>query len=109
MNKIQVKRILVVNLSNIGDVILTLPSIDLIKGNFPKARITMLLSPKVKSLFEPDERIDNLIVYDKHNPFKQKINLTFDLRKYKFDMILDFRHTAFPVFLSAKYKSPIFF
>jgi len=107
MSKETIKEILIINLSNIGDVILTLPSIDLIRGNFPKAKLTMLVGPKAKSLFEKDPHIENLIIYDKHKSFKEKIKLTLNLKKYNFDMILDFRHTAFPIFVNARYKSPI--
>ena len=106
--KTDIKKILIINLSNIGDVILTLPSLDLIKGNFPEAKITMLVGPKAKSLFESDSRIDDFIIYNKQGSFKEKISLTLSLRRCNFDMVLDLRHTAIPLFLNARYRSPIF-
>jgi heptosyltransferase-2 len=102
-----IEKILIINLSNIGDVVLTLPAVDLIKGNFPEAKLTMLVGPKAKGLFELDSRIDDLIIYDKYKSIKSKISLSMHLRRYNFDMVLDFRHTAFPLFLNAPYKSPV--
>ena len=103
----ETKNILVISLSNIGDVVLTLPVIDTLKENFPNARINVIVGPKVPELLDNDFRI-NLIVYDKRIPFKGKIGFLIYLMKQKFDVIVDLRQSGFPFLLKARYKTSAF-
>ena len=52
LNKSEVKKILLVSLTNIGDVILTFPVIDILKKDFPSAK----LLPKNLSLLGQSPR-----------------------------------------------------
>jgi len=100
-----VKKILFITLSNIGDAVLTLPSLDLIKNNFPQGLITLLVSARSKELFLNDPQIDKLIVYDKHASIFSKLKLFGQLDRERFDIIVDLRNTLFGLLLPARYKT----
>ncbi len=61
----KVKRILVVNLSNIGDAILTTPVIQALRRSFPKAHLAVLVGPRAFGVFKKDRRINKKIIYER--------------------------------------------
>jgi len=103
-----VNKILFITLSNIGDAILTLPVLDSLKENFPESKITAIVGLRPKEIFENNPLINRLIVYDKHARLKEKIKLFYELKKEKFDIVVDLRNSFFGAFLPAKYKTSPF-
>ncbi|MDP2939243.1 MAG: glycosyltransferase family 9 protein [Candidatus Omnitrophota bacterium] len=108
LEKSGVKKILFITLSNIGDCILTLPVMDALKKNFPNAKFYVLVGPKARELFVNDPKIEKIIIYDKQKPWQDKAKLTLDLRKEKFDIIVDLRNSAFALLLKARLKTTPF-
>lgn len=102
-----INKILFITLSNLGDVILTLPVLDILKFNFPQSKITVMTDIRSEDVFKFDPQIGRLIIYDKHSPLKEKIRLAISLRKERYDLVVDLRNTAFGLFLSPKYRTPI--
>ena len=95
--KNDVRKILVISLSNLGDVILTTPVFSVLKGQFPKAFLSVVTGPKAEPLLEGSCTVDEVIVYDKKNlNFFQKIKFVFELRKKHFDLVIDLRNTLIP-------------
>lgn len=107
IDKTRVKKILVISLSNLGDIILSFPVIDILRRDFDQADLSIMVGPKGKSLLIDNPRIDHLYIYDKHMPFKNKIRWAAELRKQRFDFIVDLRHTFFPLFLMPRYRTPL--
>lgn len=108
INKVQIKRILVITLSNIGDIILTTPVIRVLSNEFPGSRIDVMVGPNGKGIFDKDPRIFKLVVYDKHTSIAEKRRLQLKLRKLKYDLVVDLRNTVLPLLLAPKYRtSPI--
>ena len=104
----QIKKILVISLSNIGDIILTTPVISSLRARFPESRLAVLVGPKGVPIFEKSETIDEVIVFDKQvSPWK-KFLLVMALRRKKFDLVVDIRNTAIPFFLWPKYRTSFF-
>ncbi len=103
----QIKKILVITLSNIGDVILTTPVIRVLKKNFPKSYFVIMCSAKAKDIFLSDPCVNKVIEYNKHIKLLNKLYLALELRKERFDIVVDLRHTLFPLFLGSKYKTSI--
>ncbi len=59
---------IVVRMPNwIGDAVMAIPVIHLIKKSFPQSRVTIVGKPAILELFEADSMIDHRIVYDKRN------------------------------------------
>ena len=91
------RNILIFRVGNIGDIICSIPSMIAIRGNFPKAKITLLSSPGkqempgAKELLTNAGFLDRLIVYSREeiDTLKKKINLINKLRKIQFDLVVE--------------------
>lgn len=103
-----IKKILFITLSNIGDVILTLPILDYLRDNFPLAAITVMTGERPRDIFENNPHIKKVIVYDKRSRLREKIRLFNELKKEHFDMVIDLRNSFYGMFLPAKYRSAPF-
>lgn len=105
MIKDKIKNILFITLSNIGDVILTLPVLGVLEREFPQVKITVMVSPAAKEIFQNDPAISKIISYDKHINFLEKVRLGLRLRKRNFDLVVDLRSTLYPVLISPPYRT----
>ena len=82
------RRILVVNVNWIGDVIFSAPVFKTLKTEYPQARISCLAVPRVREVLESIPFIDEIIVYDeegRHWSPLAKLALILRLRRKKFD------------------------
>ena len=105
IEKSSVKRILVITLSNTGDIILTTPVMRTLAKEFPGARIDVMAGPYGREIFEKDPRIFKFIVYDKRLPIIQKRRLQLKLKKLKYDLVVDLRNTVFPLLIGTRYRT----
>lgn len=86
---IQKKRILIVEVNWVGDVIFSTPFIRAVREAYPDAYIACLIHPRCKEMLESNPRIDELIVYDEeygHKGLLGKLKLVLELRKKHFDV-----------------------
>src|SRR3989338_5606109 len=100
-----IKRILVITLSNVGDIILTTPVIKTLAREFPNTRIDVMVGPAGKKIFEHDPRIFKVIIYDKHLAMAAKRRLQLKLKKLRYDLVVDLRNTIFPLLIGPKYRT----
>lgn len=100
--------ILVVTLSNFGDVILTTPVIMALVRKYPEARITVVVGPRARSILQRSPDIHKVVIYDKKAPFLQKLKLITELRKTKYHRVVDLRNTAIPFLVSCGKRTPLF-
>ncbi|MDD3375480.1 MAG: glycosyltransferase family 9 protein [Candidatus Omnitrophica bacterium] len=107
LEKYKIKKILVISLSNIGDVILTCPVIDALMHRFPLSEISIVVGPKAESLFEGNPYVKNVYVFNKHQPFYKMAIWAFSLRKNRFDMVIDLRNTALSLALAPKFSTSL--
>ncbi len=105
IDKSTVKRILVITLSNVGDIILTTPVVEALLREFPRARLDVMVGPRGREVFRHHKRLNNLIIYDKKAPFPEKFKLFLGLRSTGYNLVVDLRHTILPFVLGAKYKT----
>ena len=82
----RVKKILVIQIKQVGDCILTEPVFPALKKAFPGSKTSFLASRHFAPLFRNNPFIDEVILYDFNNPVKMLQR--FFLRK--FDIIFDF-------------------
>jgi ADP-heptose:LPS heptosyltransferase len=104
----EIKKILFITLSNFGDVILTLPVLDYLRFNFPESKITVMVGPRPKEIFENNPHVDRLIVYDKYSSLRNKISLFKELKKERFSLVVDLRNTLYGALLPANYRTSPF-
>ena len=105
IDRSQVSRILIITLSNVGDIILTTPVIKALAKELPKARIDVMVGPQGKEIFEKDPRIFKVIIYDKHLAIGEKRRLQLKLKKLRYDLVVDIRNTVFPLLIGPKYRT----
>ena len=98
-----VNKILVVTLSNIGDVVLTLPVIGALRESFKDAAIDVLVSPRAQEIFKGDPRIGNTYIYDKFASPVSKLRLILRLRQKKYDLLVDLRNGLFGLLVGARF------
>jgi len=82
------KRILIVNVNWIGDVLFSTPFIRSVREAYPDAYIACLLHPRCKEMLELNPRLNEIIIYDEegeHRGLGGKLKLITALRKKKFD------------------------
>lgn len=103
----KVNNILVISLTNIGDVVLTFPVIDILKERFMKADISVIIGPKAESLLENNPVFKEIIIYDKNRRGLDMLKWVISLRKKKYDCVIDLRHTAIPLMLMSRYRTRI--
>ncbi|MFZ5801106.1 MAG: lipopolysaccharide heptosyltransferase II [Candidatus Omnitrophota bacterium] len=82
------KRILVVNVNWLGDVLFSTPAFKALKSAYPQSYLAGMVVPRVKEVLEDNPYIDELIIFDEEGAHKSlfgKISLIRKLRQRKFD------------------------
>ena len=85
------KRILIVRLDRIGDVILSTPVIRAVRDAYPDSHIACMVRPYALDIVRGNPCLDEVIVYDKdaaHKSFWKTVRFAADLRKKKFDLAI---------------------
>jgi len=96
-----IRKILLIKLDHIGDVILSLPAIQMVRNRFPYAHITMLVGSWAKPIVEKISEIDDILTFDfffeKSSEGKRPLNnielknLEHTLKALHFDLAIDLR------------------
>ncbi|MFO1476659.1 MAG: glycosyltransferase family 9 protein [Verrucomicrobiota bacterium] len=91
------ERILVTRLKSLGDVVFTLPAVNALRGNFPAARISFLVSAENAPLIEGFRGVDRTLVLDRRefrggNPVaivRATWSLLREFRRERFGLAVD--------------------
>lgn len=102
----KINEILVISLSNIGDVILTLPVMDILLKDFPQAKFSVVVGPKAQTLFAGNSLIQKVHVFDKKQPVWKTVTWVASLCSERFDLVVDLRNTAIPFLIFPRYRTP---
>ncbi len=107
LNKEKIKKILIIKLRGIGDVVLSTIVIDNLRKDFPKAQIDYLVEAPSQPGLSGLKEIKQVLIFDRKN-FWKKVSLILQIRKIKYDLVLDFftnPSTALVTFFSgAKFR-----
>ncbi len=104
MKLTNIHKILFITLSNIGDVILTLPVLTAIKDNFKNAEIDIVVGPRPRDVFKKDHSLGKIFIYDKHSSLVEKLRFISNLRRRKYDLAVDMRGSLVPFLVGAKHR-----
>ncbi len=84
------KRILLIRLKGIGDVILSTPLLRALRKKFPTAEIHFLTRPVSGPILQKNPNLDRLILHpEKHESLRKKWEFIRSLRKSRYDWVLD--------------------
>lgn len=109
LDKNKIKKILVISLSNIGDIVLTFPVLDILKRDFPMARLDVIVGPKGRSLVEGHPDFGTVFVYHKNQPLWVVLGWLRQLVCQRYDLVIDLRNTMIPFLIFARHKTPLMF
>ena len=100
-----IRKILVVTLSNLGDAVLTLPAFQSLSENFPKAEFHVIAGPSAQDVFHSDTRISKLMLYDKKMSWPAKIVFLRSIRREHYSLIIDLRHSLIGLLGGARFRN----
>ena len=83
-------KFLLIQLRRIGDVLMTTPSIRLLRESFPEAELTFLTEAPSDQVLQNNPYLDEIIIYRKAKTFNETISFLGNLRKSQFDCVIDF-------------------
>ncbi len=83
------KRILVVQLRRLGDVILTTPALSALKKRYPGAKLDFLVEAPGAEAVAGHPAIDEVLVYDAAGPF-EAMSWALKIRARRYDWVIDF-------------------
>jgi len=99
VNRFRPQKILVVRTDRIGDVILSLPMVPILKSAFPSSSISFLLRSYTRELADEQAGLDQILLYDVDGELKPFLRMLAELRKEKFDAVVVTYPTARLAFL----------
>lgn len=84
-------KIAILRLSSIGDIVFTTPVLDALKEKYPDADIDYIVDKRFVEAIEGNKHISNIILFDKkkNNSFSGLIKFGKELKKNKYDLVLD--------------------
>lgn len=104
----QIKKILIIRLRRIGDIIMTTPAVSALRKSFPDAFISYVVEKPYRELVEDHRELDNVIVLERKQGIRDFFRLIRSIRKEKYDVVLDFhggpRASLITLFSKAKLK-----
>ncbi|MBR1729944.1 MAG: glycosyltransferase family 9 protein [Selenomonadaceae bacterium] len=103
------KKILVINLMHLGDLMLVTPALRTLRKNFPTAHLALLADKKLADLVQYNKNIDECILIDKKGADDHLISFVkfiFKIREKNFDLVINLhrneRASAIAAFSGAK-------
>jgi lipopolysaccharide heptosyltransferase I len=104
----QIKKILIIKPSALGDIVLAMPAVCALAEHFPNAQIHWFVRPEFAPLLEKHKCVHKIVIFDRkklgkwwcnRDAFKEFISLIKILRQEKYDLVFD---------LQGRFRSAIF-
>ena len=102
-----IRRIVVIKLDHLGDVILSIPALANLRAHFPGAHIAIVVNPSSGPIARIIPHVDEIICYDarffdrsgsgKRLNLKDGIRFAREMRRREFDLIVDLRGSFAPL------------
>ena len=97
------KKILVIQLRRVGDVVFTLPVIHVLRKNYPAAQIDFLVEKPADQLVRLNPYLSETLVYDK----EEALDWIWKIRKKEYDLVLDFHSNGRTLILTLFSKARV--
>lgn len=104
------RRILIVQTAFLGDVILTLPLVQVLHRTFPGAEIDFLAIPGVSEVLQNHPAIHRVVAYDKHNVhhgLAGMVSISRVLRSHRYDLAIVPHRSMRSAIVAAMSRIPI--
>jgi lipopolysaccharide heptosyltransferase II len=90
LNLNKVKKLLIIRLSSLGDILLTTPVIRAIKKDYPKIKIDFVLRKEYHDLLKLNPYIDDIFLFSNDKNETKKLNTV--IQKNNYDLIIDLQN-----------------
>ncbi len=100
------KKILLIQLRQLGDIILTTPCLRELKKAWPDASIDFLCHPMGKLILKGNPYLNQLITYDLKASWIEQLRFLESLRKARYDLVLDFMYNPRSALYAAWTRAP---
>jgi len=107
LREIDARRICLIKPTALGDIVQTLPLLTAICERFPRARVAWVASIDFAPLLEPDERLDEVILYRRRGNWRDWRTLLGTLGKRRFDLVFDMQGLLRSGLMTAATRAPI--
>lgn len=90
------KRILIIEVNWVGDILFTTPAIRAIRERYPKSFMATLVVPRCIEMLKDNPNIDEIIVFDEkgaHRGVFGKVSLILEIRRMGFDTVISFHRS----------------
>lgn len=94
------KKILIIQLRQLGDVLLTTPVIKPLKERFPEATISFLTEKNASDILSGNSYLDEIITIKRKVSISEQLNTIMGIRKKGFDLVLDFMSNPRTAYIS---------
>ncbi len=101
-------KILFITLSNLGDVILSLPLLDVLIEQYPDSEIKCICGPRPYQFLKSILNIREVVAYTSIRTFGQLRYFVRPLREDFFEVVVDLKNSLIPFFLRGHLKTPLF-
>ena len=82
--------ILLIQLRQIGDVLMTSPAVARLRESFPKSKITFLTESPSHQVYVGNPHVDEVLKWPGKGSVWERLKLGWQLRKQRFDLVIDF-------------------
>ena len=102
MNLKEFRKILIIRLSSLGDIILTTPLIRSLKNQYPQLQIDFLIRPQYKDVLINNPYINNIIYYESDNVEKKLLERK--LSEQNHELVIDLQNNFRSAAISSNLK-----
>ncbi|MBD3296850.1 MAG: hypothetical protein GF392_05725 [Candidatus Omnitrophica bacterium] len=102
------KKILLITLSNLGDIILTTPVLRRLCDEFPEASVDVITGEPGREIFSRHPRVSNVMVPARKRTLFQRAEEVRDLRREHYDVVVDLKRSLVPLLAGAGRNSSFF-
>lgn len=103
------KKILIIRMSSIGDIVLATSFLDSVKKQYPNSSIDFLIKKEFSPLLHHHPQINNIIELDKSKGWKGLVNLGNQLKHSDYDQVFDIHNVFRSKILSFFLKNRLFY
>jgi len=98
-------KILIIKISSIGDIVETLPSLNLLRKSFPKAQIDWVAGDRCNPIIKNNKKIDDLFIFSRGYSYLKNFKELLRLRKDRYDYLFDFQSSRRSTFIGILARS----
>ncbi len=102
-----VKTVLFVSLSNLGDIILTTPVLEKVHFEFPGSVIDVITGAPGREIFERHPAVRRVETPGVRRTFASRIKQMAGLRRESYDLVVDLRNSLMPYLVNARFHTGI--